>query len=187
MTALSGGMKLRRRSILPVALAALAIGVALAIVPVTAAASGRLAGTFSIQFPKGHPASNAPCSPDDFCGVGTLQGYGKATLAIVDETFTEILDSDCLAVTRTEAIQPIGSTDVLVLDENGTFCRPGASGGSHAGQNSYGSPGVWSFSFTVNGADGEGVFSGATGRGSVSFETAGGIGVWTVRGTLSLA
>ena len=184
---MTGALRMRRRSVLPAVLVALAIGVPLAIVPGAASASGRLAGTFSIQFPKGHPASDAPCPPGEFCGVGVLQGYGKATLTIEDETFAEIPDSDCLAVTRTEAIQPIGSSDVLVFDESGTFCRPGGSGGSHAGQNSYGSPGVWLFYFTVNGAASEGAFAGANGSGSLRFETAGGIGLWTVRGTLGLA
>jgi hypothetical protein len=145
-----------------------------------------LAGTFSIQFPKGHPASNAPCPPDEFCGVGRFQGFGTATITIVDESFEELPDSDCLAVTRSEAIQPVGTSDVLVLDENGTFCPPGGSGDSHAGPSSYGFPGVWSFTFSVDGADSEGVFAGATGDGTVRFETAGGIGVWRVRGSLNL-
>jgi hypothetical protein len=143
-----------------------------------------LSGNFSIQFPKGHPASNAPCPPDEFCGVGTLQGFGKSTITIEDETFEDA--GDCLAVTKTEAIQPIGASDVLRLDETGTFCRPGGSGGSNAGPSSYGSPGKWSFTYVVNGQESEGVFAGATGAGTTRFESAGGIGVWTLRGTMDL-
>ncbi len=84
-----------------------------------AAAPGGLNGTFRVHFPKGHPASNAPCPTDVFCGVGELVGYGKATITILDETFTEIPDSPCLDTTRVEAIDLIGSSDELVLDEAG--------------------------------------------------------------------
>jgi hypothetical protein len=164
----------------------LALAGLLVVAPGATAGSDTLAGTFSIQFPKGHPASNAPCPPDEFCGVGSLQGFGTATITIVEESFEELPDSDCLAVTRSEAIQPVGTSDVLVLDENGTFCPAGGSGNSHAGPSSYGFPGVWSFTFTVDGAESEGVFAGATGDGAVRFETAGGIGVWRLRGSLNL-
>ena len=75
-----------------------------------AAAPGGLNGTFRVHFPKGHPASNAPCPTDVFCGVGELVGYGKATITILDETFTEIPDSPCLDTTRVEAIDLIGSS-----------------------------------------------------------------------------
>ncbi|MDX6525952.1 MAG: hypothetical protein QOI43_1463, partial [Gaiellales bacterium] len=54
-----------------------AVLMALALLGATATASASpsaLSGTFTVQFPKGHPASNAPCDPDTFCGVGVLVG-----------------------------------------------------------------------------------------------------------------
>jgi hypothetical protein len=151
------------------------------------AAPGGLNGTFRVHFPKGHPASNAPCDPNVFCGVGRLVGYGKATVSILDETFTEIPDSPCLDTTRVEAIDLIGSSDELVLDETGTFCPPGRSGDSHAGPNAYGHPGRWSLHYTVDSGASSGVFAGASGSGRERFHSAGGVGVWRVSGGLTLA
>ena len=152
-----------------------------------AAAPGGLKGTFDVHFPKGHPASNAPCPTDVFCGVGKLVGYGGATITILDETFTEIPDSPCLDTTRVEAIDLIGSADELVLDEAGTFCPPGRSGDSHAGPNSYGHPGRWRLQYTVDGGASSGIFTDATGSGRNRFHSAGAAGIWSVSGELTLA
>lgn len=135
-------------------------------------------GSFTIQFPQGHPASNAPCPSDAFCGVGSLSGYGPATITIVDETFDPIDDSDCFAVTRVEEVDLLRATGSLVLESTGTFCRPGGSGGSNASDRSYGSPGSWSFTTTVDSAAGTGVFAGVAGSGVESMVTAGGVGTW---------
>ena len=113
---------------------------------------------FSVQFPKGHPASNAPCDPDAFCGVGHVSGLGKATVTIIDDTFDEIPDSPCLAVTRVEQIDLEDGSGGLVLESAGTFCRPGGAGDSNAGPSSYGSPGRFDLAFTANGAESTGVF-----------------------------
>jgi hypothetical protein len=155
--------------------------------PSAATAASGLHGTFKVHFPKGHPASNAPCPEDVFCGVGRLQGYGRSTIAIIDETFTEIPGSPCLSVEWAWAIDPLSGIGELVLDETGIFCPPGHSGDSHAGQNSYGHPGIARLSHTVNGGASSGAFAGATGTGRSRFKSAGGIGVWTVRGDLVLA
>jgi hypothetical protein len=145
------------------------------------ATAGGLDGTFKVHFPKGHPASNAPCPPDEFCGVGKLSGYGESTITITDETFTEIPDSPCLSVLWTQAIDPVSGIGELVLDETGTFCPPGNSGDSHAGANSYGAPGIATLSYAIDGGASSGAFSGAQGSGTVRFKSAGGVGVWTVR------
>ena len=150
-----------------------------------AAAPGGLKGTFRVHFPKGHPASNAPCPPAEFCGVGRLVGRGKATITIRDETFSGA--GPCLEVTRVEAIDLIGSSDQLVLDEQGTFCPPGGSGDSHAGPNSYGHPGRWRLHYTVDGRASSGIFTGATGSGHERFHSAGAAGIWRVCGELTLA
>jgi len=172
--------------------AALAVGcgVALALAGLAMAAPQRghgLHGTFKVHFPKGHPASNAPCPPDEFCGVGALVGFGKATITITDETFDEIPGSSCFAVTREEEITPLSDVGTLVIDSSGTFCRPGGSGSSHASPNSYGGPGRWDLSYTVDGTHGSGVFAGAEGSGTERASSNGGVGVWHISGSLSLS
>jgi hypothetical protein len=162
------------------------LAIAASVAPATAAPGG-LKGTFRVHFPKGHPASNAPCPSDEFCGVGSVVGYGEATITILDETFSEIPNSPCLDTTRVEAIDLIGRPDELVIDEAGTFCPPGRSGGSHAGPNSYGHPGRWRLLYTVDGGSSSGVFADATGSGRDRFHSAGGVGVWRVSGGLTLA
>jgi hypothetical protein len=143
-----------------------------------------LQGTFTIQFPKGHAASNAPCPADAFCGVGALAGYGTATITILDESVDEIAGSSCFAVTRVEQIDLLGESGSLVLDSTGTFCRPGGSDASHASPNSYGSPGRFDLTFTVNSDESSGAFAGATGAGTETMYVDGGIGVWHLTGTL---
>src|SRR3954463_2296902 len=131
-----------------------------------AAAQPGVKGSFTVHFPQGHPASNAPCPPDDFCGVGSLVGYGAATITIEHESFDGILGSDCLAVTKVEDIALLSGAGVVELSSVGTFCRPGGSGGSRSSDRSYGSPGTWTFTFTVDG--GTGAFAGAVGTGQES-------------------
>jgi hypothetical protein len=154
-------------------------------VATASASTTNFEGTFSVQFPKGHPASNAPCLPDAFCGVGSVAGYGAATITILDESFAEIPGSDCLAVTRTEEIDLTNGTGSLILDSSGTFCRPGGSGDSHAGPSSYGAPGKFTLSYTIDSADSTGIFAGVTGSGIETMTVAGGIGVWRLTGTLN--
>jgi hypothetical protein len=178
-------MERRTATVLAVAMCAL-LAVAVSVAP-AAAAPGGLKGTFRVLFPKGHPASNAPCPPDEFCGVGRLVGYGKATITILDETFAEIPDSPCLEVTRVEAIDLIGSSDELILDEEGTLCPPGRSGGSHAGPNSYGHPGFFRLDYEINGGESSGLFAGASGTGHERFKSAGAVGLWRLSGDLTLA
>jgi hypothetical protein len=150
-----------------------------------AAAQAGIQGSFTILFPQGHPASNAPCPEDAFCGVGSLAGYGAATITIVDESFDSIDESDCFAVTRVEDVSLLSGAGTLELDSVGTFCRPGGSGNARPSDRSYGSPGSWKFTFAVDGAGSSGVFAGATGAGTESMVTAGGVGSWHLAGTLS--
>src|SRR3954447_907217 len=158
------------------------IGIAAAVlllVPVVAsAAPAGASGTFSIQFPKGHAASNAPCPAGEFCGVGTLTGYGPATITILHETFDAIDESDCFAVTRTEEIDLLSDAGALVVNSTGTFCRPGGSGGSNASSSSYGGPGRFVFSYAIDPGASTGVFSGKAGAGTETMDVNGGIGVW---------
>jgi len=163
----------------------LVLGVAVALVVAgQVSAANRLTATFTIHFPKGHPASNAPCDPQEFCGVGTVAGYGAATITILDETFEELPDSECFAVTRVEEIALLDATGTLVTESSGTFCRPGGSGDSNAGPSSYGAPGRWDLEFTIDGVNSTGVFHGATGSGAETMGANGGVGVWHFSGGL---
>jgi hypothetical protein len=148
------------------------------------AAPSGLQAVFTVQFPKGHEASNAPCDPAAFCGVGEVTGFGQATVTILDETFDEIDGSSCFAVTRVEAIDLLDGSGSLVLDSEGTFCRPGGSGDSNAGPSSYGGPGRFDLAYTVDGIDSTGIFAAATGTGSEVMKVDGGIGVWQLAGSL---
>lgn len=158
-----------------------------AVAPVATAnaSTTTLEGTFSVQFPKGHPASNAPCPSDAFCGVGSVAGDGAATITILDESFSEIPGSDCLAVTRAEEIDLTSGAGSLILVSSGTFCRPGGSGNSHASPSSYGAPGRFNLSYTIDSADSTGIFAGVTGSGTETMTVAGGIGVWRLTGTMN--
>ena len=75
----------------------------------------------------------------------------------------------------------------FVTESVGTFCQPGGSGSSNASQLSYGSPGRFEFSFTVDGGQSTGIFAGASGGGTEKMDVAGGIGVWLLSGTIGLA
>ena len=157
---------------------AVAITFALAVVPVStssALAGPTLQGSFRVHFPKGHPHSNAPCPADAFCGVGSLAGAGAATITILDETF-EPMDNGCFAVTRLEEIDLVSGSGSVVLDESGTFCRPGRSGDSHANPFSYGAPGQFKFTYVATSQTGE--LRGTPHAGTIRMRVAGGVGVW---------
>jgi hypothetical protein len=152
-----------------------------------ASSTSQLRGTFTIQFPQGHPASSAPCPDNEFCGVGSLAGFGPATITILEETFSELAGSSCFAVTRVEQIDLLDGSGSLVIESNGTFCRPGGSGDSHASPSSYGGPGRWDLAVTVDGEQSGGIFAGASGGGTETMSANGGIGVWHLTGTISRA
>jgi hypothetical protein len=162
-----------------------AISLLVAAASATAAPAPSLTGTFTIQFPKGHPASNAPCPPGSFCGVGSVTGYGPATITILDETFDEIAGSQSLATTRVAQVDLLDASGSLVIESAGTFCRPGGSGGSQASPSSYGSPGSFVLRFTVLGTQSSGTFAGASGSGTETMNVAGGIGVWHLAGSIA--
>jgi hypothetical protein len=184
-----GTVHARRRHLRAFAsiLAAVSVGLVTFVAASSSAAAtngGALRGTFTVQFPKGHSASNAPCPAEVFCGVGSLTGYGQATISILEETFSEIEGSGCLEITREEQINLLSGAGSLVIDGVGTFCRPGGSGESHASPKSYGAPGRFDLVFSVNGAASSGIFVGATGTGTEVMNVNGGIGVWHLSGVV---
>jgi hypothetical protein len=167
-----------------VLIAVAALSLLVAVAPARARPRDSLTATFTIHFPKGHPASNAPCDPDAFCGVGAVAGHGPATISILDETFDEVPGSQCLAVTRIERIDLLDGSGSLALESAGTFCRPGGSGNSHASNSSYGFPGRFDLRFTVVAADSSGIYAGAWGDGTETMDVDGGSGVWHLDGVV---
>lgn len=184
MIPLTGSWRLTTQTTCALLIAATVLAIASAS---ASAATTQLNGTFTVLFPKGHPASNAPCPPDAFCGVGSLVGYGQATVTIDTEDFQRIPGSQCFAVTRVEEIAPTSQVGILVLDEQGTFCRPGGSADSHASRQSYGSPGRFDLAYTIDSDASTGIFATTSGSGTTIMTVAGGVGVWTIRGGLNTA
>ena len=176
--------KRHRRLTRLVFIAAAALSLLVAVAPAGARPTDSLTATFTIHFPKGHPASNAPCDPDAFCGVGAVAGNGPATISILDETFDEVPGSQCLAVTRIERIDLLDGSGSLALEAAGTFCRPGGSGDSHASNSSYGFPGRFDLRFAVVGADSTGIYAAASGAGTETMDVDGGSGVWHLDGVV---
>lgn len=173
---------MRRPFLICLVLAAVA---AVAPAAASAATTTSVHGTFTVLFPKGHPASNAPCPDDVFCGVGTLTPYGPATVTILDETFDPIEDSSCFAVSRIESVDLLAGGGSLVIDGEGTFCRPGGSGDAHASPSSYGGPGRFVLEWVVDGDESTGIFAGAGGSGTETMNVNGGSGVWHLSGSVT--
>ena len=167
----------------------LALAAVLALLPASAATGAptrELKGSFSVQFPQGHPAKVGSCPVDAFCGEGSVVNYGKATITIDNDNFVP-RDDGCFDVTSTEFITLLDGTGELVYDTVGIFCSPGGSGDSNAGPNTYGHPGEWFARYTINGAQSTGVFAGASGTGIRWFKSAGGRGLWLIQGDLNPA
>ena len=171
---------MRKRGIL----VAVAVAATVASVSASASAATSLRGTFTVHFPKGHAATNAPCPEQVFCGVGDLAGYGAATISILEEEFGEVEGSPCLAVARVQQIDLLDGEGSLVIGAMGTFCRPGGSEDSRASPKTYGAPGRWQLTWTVDGSASTGVFAGSSGSGVEVMDTDGGVGVWHLGGTL---
>jgi hypothetical protein len=151
----------------------------------SAGAATSLRGTFTAHFGRGVGASNGSCPAQTFCGAGSLSGFGKVTQLTDFLSFEPIDGTSCADV---EIVQTITvSAGMLVLDETGTFCSPGASDSAPSSPNSFGHPHVMDLTFVVDGASSTGVFSGATGSGSERVNIAGDVGVSRLSGTITLA
>src|SRR5207247_9596343 len=94
-------------------------------------------------------------------------------------------DTPCADVTITQTITVSGG--VLVLDESGLFCSPGASDSAPSSPSDYGHPHTIKLVYTVDGAVSTGIFAGATGSGRESVQIAGDVGTSKLSGTLVLA
>ena len=153
-----------------------------------AGSSGQLAGKFTVHFPKSGQQNNvAECPQDVFCGVGTLSGFGAAEIDVVDDNFEPAGDSGCISFDQQADVRLLDSADDLVLTGPGVICFPGGSGGAPNSPNSqdYGQPSRWTSQLTVDGSQSGGQFHGASGTATLSFTVAGGVGRWTLSGSLT--
>lgn len=155
--------------------------------PADAASPQPLAGIFQAHFPQAGQGKNIPSCPDDtFCATGTLRGFGPAELDIVDGNFQPVPDTNCLSFDKQDnVVLADGST--LVLTGSGELCFPGTSGDVPPSPNNrdYGHPSRWRSTLTIDGSASTGLFKGASGAVTEVEQVAGGVGVFTLNGSLS--
>jgi hypothetical protein len=127
-------------------------------------------------------AASKPCS-HFLCGEGIVQGFGRAT-STLDVTSFEPTETNCDNITfhRVITLEEDGST--LDLTEEGVVCFPGNSSDAPGAQKSFGNPGTFEGTYTIEG--GSGVFAGAQGTGTSRLKAAGDSGHSTLSGTITL-
>ena len=142
---------------------------------------------FDARFNEGFARATAhPCPPADFqwCGTGTITGFGDAT-SVTEVVSFENLDpaTSCgdVVLRRTITLED-GST--LVLMETGTVCFPGKSTFAPGQTKSFGNPLNIEATFTI--VTGTGVFAGAQGSGTDVITGAGDAGHSTLSGSITL-
>ena len=130
------------------------------------------------------PFKPCPTGGDDPCGVGRITGLGKATERFVGEGEPEEVDS-CVHFMGTTTITLQDGSGTLVIAEEETACTPGTSADAPGNQlHSFGNPANAEGTWAVTG--GTGVFAGASGGGTLSFNAAGDALIIMYSGTVSL-
>jgi hypothetical protein len=173
-----------RRNRIPLLAAGVIASAAIWALPgAAAAAPTSFSGTLQIHIPL-KASEPFPCAGPGICGAGTLRGLGPVQITIDDDEFTEIPDTNCLSVDRSETVKVLDGSGAIVLDSTGTACFPGNSqNGPH--EKSYGNPLFFDLTFSVDGAHSTGAYQGATGSGTDQFQFAGATGLWKMAGTIS--
>jgi hypothetical protein len=142
---------------------------------------------FEAGFNEGFGGATAhPCPPADFqwCGTGTITGFGEATsvIEVVSfENFDPATSCGDVVLRRTITLED-GST--LVLIETGTVCFPGKSTLAPGQTKSFGNPLNIEATFTI--VTGTGVFDGAQGSGTDVITGAGDAGHSMLSGSITL-
>lgn len=158
--------------------------------PSNAEAAQALTGKFTVHFPKSGQMLNVfPCPADVFCGAGDLGSYGSAVLSVVDSNFQPIAGTNCLSFDKEDDVSLAADGSTLAMVGSGVLCLPGSSGNvpSNSHNQDYGHPSHWTSNLKVDGSASSGVFAGATGAVIERFTAAGGVGIWTLTGTISSA
>jgi hypothetical protein len=130
------------------------------------------------------PFKQCPTGGDNPCGVGRIMGLGKATERFVLEGEPEEVDS-CIHFMGTTTITLQDGSGSLLIAEEETECSPGNAGDAPGNQlHSFGNPAKAEGTWAVTG--GTGVFAGASGGGTLSFNAAGDALIIMYSGTISL-
>jgi hypothetical protein len=164
-------------------LAALGV-VALLVIPPLAAA--QTTQSFEAHFKNVQQRNGSPCPGGilDFCGTGTVSGFGPASYELQPSGLTPIPDTQCSLVTAEVTITLVDQSGSLTADATATVCFPGNSQNGNRSENSFGNPFTATGSFVITG--GTGVFTGATGGGTATLKGAGAHSALDVAGTITL-
>jgi hypothetical protein len=164
-------------------LAALGV-VALLVVPPVAEA--QTAQGFEAHFKNVQQRKAPPCPGGilDFCGSGTVSGFGPASYELQPSGLTPIPDSNCALVTAEATVTVADQSGSLTADATATVCFPGNSQGAPGSLKSFGNPFTATGSFVITG--GTGVFAGATGGGTATLRGAGAHSSLDLAGTITL-
>ena len=156
-----------------IGLVALAAAAALMLVPGIARASSTTSSHAHAHLVN---SQNSCTPPIVFCGSGTIDGYGRATMVVRATINAPIQGTDCLAVSGLRWIRLDDGSGTLASSFTGKRCPLGEGG--HAFR--------IEFSYTIDPAASSGVFAGATGSGTGVNTTAGNMQVVSLSGTMTL-
>lgn len=130
---------------------------------------------------------NAPPCPGgilDFCGTGSVSGFGPASYELQPTGITPIPNSNCELVTAEATVTLADQSGSLTANATATVCFPGNSQGAPGSLTSFGNPFTATGSFLITG--GTGVFAGATGGGTATLRGAGAHSALDLAGTITL-
>jgi hypothetical protein len=157
--------------------------VALLVIPPLAEA--QTTQSFEAHFANAQQRNAPPCPGGilDFCGTGTVSGFGPASYELQGTGVTPIPNSQCLAVTAVVTITLADQSGSFTADATAINCFPGNSQNTAKSANSFGNPFKATGSFVITG--GTGVFAGATGRGTATLRGAGAHTALDATGTIT--
>ena len=120
----------------------------------------------------------------DFCGTGTVSGFGPASYELRPSGLTPIPNSNCDSVTAEVTVTLADQSGSFTGDATATVCFPGNSQNAPGSERSFGNPFTATASFVITG--GTGVFAGATGGGTAELKGAGAHSALDFAGTITL-
>ncbi len=157
--------------------------VALLVIPPLAEA--QTTQSFEAHF-TGVQQRNAPPCPGgilDFCGTGTVSGFGPASYDLRATGVTPIPNSQCLLETAVATITLADHSGSFTADATATVCFPGNSHSAPGHLKSFGNPFNAEGTFVITG--GTGAFAGATGSGTATLKGAGAHTALDLAGTIA--
>lgn len=164
-------------------LGALGVVSLLAIPPL---AEAQTTQSFEAHFKNALQRKAPPCPGGilDFCGTGSVSGFGPASYELRPSGLTPIPNSNCALVTAEVTVTLADQSGSFTADATATVCFPGNSQNAHRSEGSFGNPFTATASFVITG--GTGVFAGATGGGTATLKGAGAHSALDFAGTVTL-